>query len=323
MPAPPPSPLHCDCAWTTRARCRIGRNDNTPCWTACCIGSQLNKSSFVVDAQLQRIGDVASTSESRGVELLKQASSSVVVAGCSCDWTSAQRCARARNDSTRCWTACCQALQRRVIISMGLSKTGTTATAFALDRVGFRVSHNSGDQLGGTCQAILNTLEAEYDALDVAHPGASWIITHSANVSAWVQSLQSFLAYLHAHGKPEIHWVGGRSFLRCRSFGCEKGVRVPTDNAKMYVRLDPSSGQVVDEDVTRLRDAYELYYQRLFAYFRGRDYAHVDVRAGIYRRVHELIHPRLKTPFPPVNTHDHPKVLQFACPIVRPVPSVR
>ena len=63
MPASPSSPIRCDCGWTTRARCRIGRNDNTPCWTACCIPLQLNASSVGVGAQ----------SSSRRSEVLKGA----------------------------------------------------------------------------------------------------------------------------------------------------------------------------------------------------------------------------------------------------------
>ena len=50
MPASPSSPIRCDCGWITHARCRTGRNDNTPCWTACCTRSQLNASSASVDA---------------------------------------------------------------------------------------------------------------------------------------------------------------------------------------------------------------------------------------------------------------------------------
>ena len=75
------------------------------------------------------------------------------------------------------------------IIGMGLSKTGTTATVLALEKVGLRVAHDRGDQIGGQCQAILNTLEDAYECLDRAYPTASWVITYTANASLWVASL--------------------------------------------------------------------------------------------------------------------------------------
>ena len=83
------------------------------------------------------------------------------------------------------------------IINMGLSKTGTTAVATALKQLGLRVSHGVGDQIyhtQGHCDAISNTLEDSYEMLDKRHPTARWIITYSANETAWLSSLQGHLA---------------------------------------------------------------------------------------------------------------------------------
>ena len=145
---------------------------------------------------------------------------------------------------------------------------------------------------------LINTLEDKYEALDRAHPGATWIVTHSSNVTAWIRSLQGHLSTLHSQGNPESqHWSGGRSFLHCRMFGCRKGIDSPSDDPRTLVRVDPRTGKVLEGDLARLASAYELYYRRLFDYLGKRDYAYVDVRAGIYRRVNELLHSRVSTPF--------------------------
>ena len=232
---------------------------------------------------------------------------------CECGWTSSEECrirllmcarledqhslittARVHGECA-CASRCCKGLASRQIIGMGLSKTGTTATVFALEKVGLRVAHDRGDQIGGQCQAILNTLEDSYECLDRAYPTASWVITYTANVSSWVASLQSHLAR-----EPYTQRIANRSYLACRVFGCSKGV--PTSYAsdpRKLIRVNPHTNRVVREDEGALADAYSRYYSRLFAYLgsRNRSYALVDVRAGRYDRVHELIHEGIRVPF--------------------------
>ena len=147
-----------------------------------------------------------------------------------------------------CASRCCKGLASRQIIGMGLSKTGTTATVLALEKVGLRVAHDRGDQIGGQCQAILNTLEDSYECLDRAYPTASWVITYTANVSLWVASLQSHLR------EPYTQRIANRSYLACRVFGCSKGV--PTSYAsdpRKLIRVNPHTNRVVREDEERLR----------------------------------------------------------------------
>ena len=87
------------------------------------------------------------------------------------------------------------------IISMGLPKTGTTATASALELAGLQVSHNNGDTLARGCDVIINTWEDKYDRLHETHSRARWIVTLSADVDAWAQSVS-------------MHW--GRKFNESR-----------------------------------------------------------------------------------------------------------
>ena len=51
--------------------------------------------------------------------------------------------------------------------------------------------------------------------------------------------------------------------------------------------------------------AYKLYYRRLFRFMEGRPYGLVDVRAGRYENL-TVVHERLKGPFAPKNTKEHP-----------------
>ena len=240
------------------------------------------------------------------------------VDGCDCIWTTALRCARP--NPSRCWELCCKALAQRHIIGMGLSKTGTTSVAIELSNVGFRVAHNMRDILARDCQVIINTLEDQYEQLDHSHPDAAWIITYSANVTAWVHSLQNFLAAMHKlrRGGDVMITVDSESFLACRVFGCSKALASASDDPKRHIRMNSSTGRVIEDDVPKLAAAFELYYERLFEYFRGRNYAFVDVREGVYRGLHELIHPRISVPFGKHNVAGREDSLQFHC--LRPRP---
>lgn len=65
-------------------------------------------------------------------------------------------------------------------------------------------------------------------------------------------------------------------------------------------------GNLIPEEADlELLAAYRLYYKRLFAYFKGRPYALVDVREGKYVNLSH-IHPALRGPFEAKNTRDHP-----------------
>ena len=90
------------------------------------------------------------------------------------------------------------------VIGVGLSKTGTTAAALALSRAGLKVAHNLNDLLSDHCEAIFNTLEANYELLDRKHPRARWLVTHSGDSRKWLASVQqhqqqSWKAHRHLH----------------------------------------------------------------------------------------------------------------------------
>ena len=193
---------------------------------------------------------------------------------------------------------------------MGLSKTGTTATAIALEHVGLRAAHDQGDQLGGACQAIVNTLEDAYECLGRAYPNASWLVTHTASTSAWVASVQSHLAR-----SPYERRIGNTTYLSCRLFGCRAALPPTTSqDPRTSIRVDPLTHRVMLDDVPKLGALYESYYARLFSYLsrRGTAYALVDVRANRYDRVRTLIHPNITIPFPAKNTASNPLSLVHA-----------
>ena len=58
------------------------------------------------------------------------------------------------------WQPIPDMLAGRRVIGMGLPKTGTTSTGWALVRAGLRVGHNQDDTLSDTCQAIINCCAA-------------------------------------------------------------------------------------------------------------------------------------------------------------------
>ena len=96
-----------------------------------------------------------------------------------------------------------------------------------------------------------------------------------------------------------------RGFLSCRYFGCSKGM--PSDgnstlSPEKYIRVDVATARVLQQDEARLRDAYELYYKRLFAFLRGREYAYVDVRRGIYVGL-QALHPNVSIQVPFVSAN--------------------
>lgn len=190
---------------------------------------------------------------------------------------------------------------------MGLSKTGTTATAIALDLVGLRTAHDQGDQLGGECQAIANTLEDGYECLGRFYPNATWLITYSYDVSAWFRSLQGHLART-----PYERVIQNETYLSCRVFGCRAALPEGSSRTdpRTSIRVDPRTHQVVAESEEALKELYSRYYERLFTFLRqnSRSYALVDVRAHRYDAVRELVHPNITIPFRALNTKDNPLV---------------
>ena len=187
------------------------------------------------------------------------------------------------------------------VIGVGLSKTGTTAAALALSRAGLKVAHNLNDLLSDHCEAIFNTLEANFELLDRKHPRARWLVTHSGDSRKWLASVQQH------QQQDTIMRQSTSGFLSCRYFGCSKGM--PNDKhqnatlwSRSHIRINTSTARVLPQDEARLIDAYELYYKRLFAFLRGRDYAYVDVRRGIYVGL-QALHPNvsIEVPFASAN----------------------
>ena len=187
------------------------------------------------------------------------------------------------------------------VIGVGLSKTGTTAAALALSRAGLKVAHNLNDLLSDHCEAIFNTLEANFELLDRKHPRARWLVTHSGDSRKWLASVQQH------QQQDTIMRQSTSGFLSCRYFGCSKGM--PNDKhqnatlwSRSHIRINTSTARVLPQDEARLIDAYELYYKRLFAFLRGRDYAYVDVRRGIYVGL-QALHPNvsIQVPFASAN----------------------
>ena len=214
---------------------------------------------------------------------------------CSCSWVTVDRCVPTPFSANEpCWYSCCLQHRRRRIIGMGLSKTGTTALSRAIANVGFRVAHNHGDLLSDSCQAITNTLEDRYEELDQRYPNATFVITHTANVSAWIFSLQS---HIQRYPKMLLH-EHNATFLPCFVYGCVSDKTNKQKDTKVAVDTTGTISQPRE-----LRRLYEAYYRQLFKYFAGRDYAYVDVRSNTYSRL-SLIHPHISTPFPLVNARN-------------------
>ena len=194
------------------------------------------------------------------------------------------------------------------IISMGLGKTGTTATANALFSVGYRVAHNQGDRLSLSCHVIINTMESEFEALDRHHPRAKWILTYSENAKSWLASVNSHIGRYNCRAEERNCTV-----LLCRFYGCDIGLPPGANGARTHIRLanvtrGDSRAKVLrvnPEDETALLAAYRRYYARLFRYFAWRPYALVDVRAGKYVNL-PFIHSNLTAPFSPYNTKARP-----------------
>ena len=191
------------------------------------------------------------------------------------------------------------------IISMGLPKTGTTATAVALqDQLGLKVAHNMGDKLlldgNSSCNAIINTLESHYDDLYYKHPNAKWIVTYTSNVTQWMDSVR-------VHNR-----IQRRKHIPCNFYGCDKGrLGGPTttsaqEETKQQIRKQKQSEKVPIDDDLMLKELYDRYYVGLFAFLESKQvpYAYVDVRANTYRNL-EWIHPNLQSPFEPKNTRNN------------------
>ena len=206
------------------------------------------------------------------------------------------------------------------IISMGLPKTGTTATANALVHVGLKVAHNQGDMLDKNCDVIINTLESKYEKLDRQHPGAKWIITYSANASAWVDSVNGHVGRYRCTvksvntsetGNATRDALPGRRLnecanqLACHFYGCEMGLPPNVLSAAPIRIVSGTPLSILSADKPALLARYKQYYQRLFSHFLGRQYALVDVRAHKYTGL-SYIHEDLKGPFHDANSAEHP-----------------
>lgn len=142
------------------------------------------------------------------------------------------------------------------VIGMGLPKTGTTSLSYELRGIGLHVAHNLGDRLSDKCDAICNTLEDKYVELYQKHPNATWIITHSKNVSAWIESVEE-------HRK---HFFPNSSYYEPRYYG-GVGVRLATGF------------------VQELEYRYRKYYDGLFKFLNSQNitYGYIDYRRGIRR----------------------------------------
>ena len=195
------------------------------------------------------------------------------------------------------------------IISMGLPKTGTTATAHALNGVGYHVAHNQGDRLSSKCNGIANTMEEFFEALDHKHQRAKWIITYSRNASSWLDSVNNHVGrYQYPNCGPKTRTC---TVLACQFYGCSIGLPNGSDDSSpiRLVKRDlygaSETMRIHPEDETILLQRYERYYKTLFRYFQGRPYALVDVRSHRYVNLN-YIHPNLTAPFPAYNARGAP-----------------
>lgn len=226
---------------------------------------------------------------------------------------------------------------------MGLPKTGTTSTAQALQALGYHVSHNQGDTLPVTnngktnsknsqsCNVIANTHELQYRTLHQRHPTATWIVTYSENVTAWIDS---FAYHFSFHQK---HYSLTKLKRAHQQFGLSRKDNKNKENGgdnddefQTLVKQDYPAGREHDatagyEFMLRHADFYERFYQKyyddLFAFLHENivmTETHqqstipiVDVRAGsgyetlaaVTLNGTQPVNPHL--PFPHVNTKDH------------------
>ncbi|KAL7553505.1 hypothetical protein ACHAWF_016788, partial [Thalassiosira exigua] len=204
-------------------------------------------------------------------------------------------------------------LSDQQIIVMGAPGTGTTSVASALVDLGYRVSHNHGDTLkSGKCNAIANTMESRYRQLHHEHPGATWIVTHSSNVSAWFDSVSFHIAY---HGK-------GRKLLGSRIYDLHERLQMNTDILHSFPADSTTTRKATFEFMVEHRDAYlgayKSYYENLFRFLSEKRPRHqssvpvVDVRAGdgfnklvdVTRNGTQLVD--TSVPFPHINTKHDP-----------------
>eukprot|EP00040_Diaphanoeca_grandis_P000756 m.16366 g.16366 ORF g.16366 m.16366 type:complete len:251 (-) comp11012_c0_seq1:118-870(-) len=207
-------------------------------------------------------------------------------------------------------------------LGVGLPKTGTTATAVAFEKAGYGVGHNmyKGDVLGEReCTAIFNSQECCFDhvfAKHAKHAQMHVVVTHTANISAWVSSVQAHSMQATARSTER------RDYLAPNFFGgwlglphTERGVRpllccagetVPVGNETdpfTAIQLDPRTGEIVKASVSKLREYYKLYYTHVFRWLKANnvEYSYVDVRGGVY----EAVDRRVVTPFEPANTRSN------------------
>lgn len=166
------------------------------------------------------------------------------------------------------------------IIVMGLPKTGTTSVAQALQALGYKVSHNQGDTLAnGHCNVIANTLEMEYEQLSLKYPAATWIVTYSANATAWMESF----AYHYSYHQKKF------SLNKIRKVHDQ--FRIDTSILDDFPADQRDSVETGYRFLWHHRDVYlafyEQYYARLVDYLTSRHLPQgddnipiVDVRAG-------------------------------------------
>lgn len=191
------------------------------------------------------------------------------------------------------------------IIGMGLPKTGTTATAHALLKLGFGVTHNSGDKLGQSCNVILNTLENQYKELDRKYPTARWLITYSANVTEWMNSWTQHQARkMKSRGLQSRSSCNGLKWCNTTNTCASLKIAVGHDNLFKDCRHSWPCVMTPGERAL-LACEYTAYYDQLFQYFEGRQYALIDVRQNRYVNL-PYIHAHLEAPFSAKNTKDSP-----------------
>ena len=148
------------------------------------------------------------------------------------------------------------------IIVMGLPKTGTTSVAQALSHLGYKVSHNQGDTLNnGRCNVIANTLEFQYPELYEKYPNATWVLTYTANTSAWFDSFAYHIIYHQPQNykKSHRHWIQKihRMFHIPDTFTSDLDLGANSTEAHHFVLSHAEN----------YMKYYERYYKNLFRFF--------------------------------------------------------
>lgn len=211
---------------------------------------------------------------------------------------------------TSAWRPIPRELTSRRVISIGLPKTGTTSTGWALVGAGLRVAKGQGDIFSKTCQAIICCVES-YEELTHKWPGAQWVVTYGSNFTSWASSIRRYYTTINK-------LFVGATHMPCMIFACEMGL-----DAELRLELsrrNVSVGQLIPLDAHThwlraehrplLERAYRTYYARLFTWLDSHSirYAVVDVRANKYTGIHHF-GLNISTPFGTFNAMDHSSTL--------------